>query len=102
MIDFLWGLDYKIQDSLTSEILPAIKNSFTNYLKNYQHSPVNFTIDFHSAGASSLNLIILVHFKGEHAANKLLLQRDMQKFMLMISNELKLTIPFNQIVVHQA
>lgn len=102
VIDFFWGLDYQIQNQLASELLPAIKDSFTKHLKNYQYSPVKFSVDFHSAGASSLNLIVLVHFKGEHAAYKLLLQRDMQKIMLMISNELNLTIPYNQIVVHQA
>lgn len=101
MINFLWGLDYKTQNQLTSEILPAIKDSFRNHLNIYQYSPVNFSVDFHSAGASSLNLVIWVQFNGEHAALKLLLQRDMQKIMLMISNELNLTIPYNQIVVHQ-
>ncbi len=100
-IDFTWGLDYSIQDQLASGLLAKIAEHFGSHLKNYNTPSKNYELDFHSAGASSLNLYTMVSFSGEYAALRMKIQRDLHKIMLTVSNELKLSIPFNQLVVHQ-
>ena len=100
-VEFLWGLDYEVQDLLTNGLFDKITEKFNLHLKNYPTPFLNSNLEFHSAGASSLNLNISVKFSGEFAAYKFNLQRDLQKIMLLICNELKLSIPYNQLVVHQ-
>jgi small-conductance mechanosensitive channel len=69
-------------------------------LKDYTYSPSEFSIDFHSAGASSLNLHIFALFKGEFANKRMQILKDLQGILLRICTEERLNIPFNQVVVH--
>lgn len=99
-VDFNWGLDYQDQEKLLTTILPRMKQQFLDAMKNYQFPTEENILDFHSAGASSLNLYIFSRFKGDFAANRLQIQRDLQAIMLTICNKEKLNIPYNQLTVH--
>jgi hypothetical protein len=99
-LDLIWGLDYEDRGKLLTLILPKIKSSLTSKFKEYSTPVSNFTLEFHSAGASSLNLYLEIQFSGEYANNKRELLREMNKLMLEISIEENLNLPFNQLVVH--
>ena len=99
-LDLIWGLDFEDRDQLLSIIIPKFSLSLSEKLK-LQTIPVErFSIDFHSAGASSLNLYLEVLISGDNAASKLDLQRVLNRLMFEISIEEKLNLPFNQLVVH--
>ena len=99
-IDFTWGLDYNDQDKLISTILPSLQNQFKELLKSYQFAAEDYELEFHSAGASSLNLYVGARFKGEWAPYRLKIIRDLQAMMLKICTKEKLNIPYNQLTVH--
>jgi hypothetical protein len=99
-LDFTWGLDYLDQNILQNSIIPTINSKMKKLLEKYPSPPENFSIDFHSAGASSLNLQILSYYKGEFASLRPQILKDLQSMLLTICTEESLNIPFNQVVVH--
>jgi hypothetical protein len=101
-IDFLWSLDYSIQNELISQVLPKIQTLFKSALNDRKVPYENLIIEFNNAGANSLNLYFEIKLLGQFAARKIELTREMQTIMLEVSNELKLNIPFNQLVLHNA
>lgn len=100
MVDFQWGLDYGIQQNLLKTLVPQLREQFKNLLSKYQYPAVESELEFHSAGASSLNLYVFARFDGAHASQRLKIIRDLQSMMLEISNNGKLVIPYNQLTVH--
>jgi hypothetical protein len=99
-LDFTWGLDYCDQNSLLNSIIPMLNQKINLLLKNYIYPPEFLTIDFQSAGESSLNLNILSQFDGQYASHRARIIKDLQSMLLKICSEEKLNIPFKQIVVH--
>jgi hypothetical protein len=95
----VWSVDYHLQHSLTNEIIPNIKNKLIEKFKTTPYQFQNIVVEFQSAGASSLNLLIELKFDGAFAASKLEIERAMNTKMLEISNELKISIPFNRLTV---
>lgn len=100
VVDFNWGLDYQDQDQLLATILPKLREQFKQALKDYQIPSITSDLDFHSAGASSLNLYVFARFSGEFAGHRLKIIRDLQGIMLNLSTAEKLNIPYNQLKVH--
>jgi len=98
-LDLVWSLDYDRMNVILDEDLPKIKERLVNY-RWKKVAPTNVSIDFHSAGVNSLNIYVIASFSKEAAAFKLDLERELQGAMLKISNDLKLQIPFPQLVVH--
>lgn len=99
-LDFTWGLDYLDQSILISSITPNINAKMKSLLQDYAFPPIDFAVDFHSAGANSLNLNILARFSGEFAGKRLQILKDLQAMLLKICTEENLNIPFSQMVVH--
>jgi hypothetical protein len=96
----LWNFDYEIQSQLLEHYLPILENDFAQELADLKIKFKNFKLEFHSAGAHSLNVLAQVSFEGSEASNKLYLERSINKIMLTLSLRYKLTIPFEQLVVH--
>jgi hypothetical protein len=101
-LNLIWNLDYSIQDQLLNTIIPNLRSKFKNELEKNNIDVKNFSLDFHSAGAHSLNLFLNVKFHGHQAQNKLKFERLLNEIMLKIASTEKLNIPFEQIVVHQS
>lgn len=101
-LDLLWGLDYEERAKLLNEILPKFNSRLGDKLKAKNITATTFKVDFHSAGASSLNLYLEARFSGDMASRKLDLLRELNRLMLEISIEENLNLPFNQLVVHKA
>lgn len=95
----IWGLDYSVQNNLITEIIPNIKTKLSEKFKTTPYQYQNIVVEFQSAGASSLNLLIEMKFDGTFAASKLEIERAMNAKMLEISNELKINIPFTRLTV---
>ncbi|MDB4354181.1 hypothetical protein N9Z02_02645, partial [Akkermansiaceae bacterium] len=62
----------------------------------------NVSVQFKSAGASSLDYEILVDLTGDAAPKYNQLQRTIQRICVDVCNEQGWGIPFTQITVHQA
>lgn len=99
-LDFIWGFDYFDQSILLNSIAPNINTKMKSLLKEYAYPPIDFNIDFHSAGASALNLNIVGRFDGKFASKRIQILKDLQSMLLQICTENNLNIPFNQMVVH--
>jgi hypothetical protein len=99
VIDLIWGLDYQDQAILISSIIPTLNSKMKVLLAGYSYPPSSFSIDFHSAAASSLNINVLGKFSGEFANQRPQILKDLQSILLTICTEENLKIPFNQLVV---
>ncbi|MBT8149326.1 MAG: hypothetical protein KJO24_05305, partial [Gammaproteobacteria bacterium] len=57
-------------------------------------------VEFESAGASSLNLLMIAFFSGKAAAHYRSIQRFLQRAAVDASNKHNWNIPFDQLTVH--
>ncbi len=98
-----FGLDYGVQSRICDEIPKMFKEGLNNYLQNYfEKEPQEITsikVHFDEAGASSLNLIILVNVNGAYADDYYPLKWKISKTLVQICNENDLVIPFTQLTV---
>lgn len=101
-LDVTWNLDYQDMDVLLADILPRFRLMLSQKLTEHGLNPKKHSLVFHSAGSHSLNLLLEASFSGDHAGRRIEIQCGLNQIMLEISIEMKLSIPFNQIVVHQA
>jgi len=98
------GLDYSIQTDVLSKVVPIFSQKMKEYL--YQESYIrdfvrNFSCEFHSAGGSSLNVAVFLECSGELCRYYYKIKRDIQRNFVRIANEENLTIPFEQMTIHQ-
>jgi hypothetical protein len=99
-LDIIWGLDYLDQLTLLTTIIPSLETKLKVILGQYAYAPTDFTLDFHSAGASSLNINLIAKFKGDFAENRNIILKELQAILLSLCTEKNLNLPFNQMVVH--
>jgi hypothetical protein len=101
-----FGLDYGVQDRICEEIPALIENGLKNLLSKYFEgtSPdFNFIeVRFDNPGASSLNLMVVIHANGKCADRHEENRREIQKALIQICNTNNLTIPFNQLTINMA
>jgi hypothetical protein len=97
-----FGLDYQHQSSITS----SISHDMELYIKDgfdassYSNWVNSLKVEFEKASASSLDLVIEIHFTGEAAEKYLEIPRLLQSFTIDACNKNSWVIPFNQITVH--
>lgn len=101
-LDVTWNLDYQDMGVLLDQILPRFKTMLSQKLNDHGLNPEKHSLVFHSAGSHSLNLYLEASFSGNQAGRRVELLCELNQIMLEITVEMKLNIPFNQIVVHQA
>jgi hypothetical protein len=98
-----FGLDYGVQEKVCEEIPQLFDKGLREKLSSHfagDAPDFNFMeVKFDNAGASSLNLMILVHVDGRCAEYYEEYQREIQSTLVSLCNENKLVIPFNRLTV---
>ena len=101
-----FGLEYGVQNRICEEIPRLIENGLKNHLSQFfeGHSPdFNFLeVRFDNPGASSLNLMVIIHVDGKCAEHHEENRRKIQTALVQICNDNNLTIPFNQLTINMA
>ncbi len=100
-ITFNWGLDYRHQSILMTEIIPLIQKELgSKLIQNYQGIE-KVMVDLDNAAASSLNLFVELKLNGSLASMKLEIEREAKGILLQICHQNRFEVPFNQLVIHQ-
>jgi hypothetical protein len=101
-----FGLDYEVQNRICREIPTLFENGLKTILSDFfeGYSPdFNFLeVRFDNPGASSLNLMIVIHADGKCADRHEENRREIQTALVQISNENNLKIPFSQLTINMA
>ena len=100
----IFGIDYRHQAVSTTEVPAIFEKALTERLAEIipADSLRNLTVQFGSAGASSLDYEIAADFSGKLAPKYQILRRAIQRICVDVCNEHDWGIPFAQITVHQA
>ncbi|WP_031485444.1 YoaK family protein [Maridesulfovibrio frigidus] len=103
-IKSVFGIDYAHQAKSTTSILEQAKNFISTKLEEdgYSKHVLNLKVEFESAGASSLNLVIIADFHSDIAELYGRLTRALQRYSVDACNHFEWNIPFAQLVVHKA
>lgn len=101
-LEIIWNLDYQDMHSLLDQILPRFKTLLAEKIREHGLQSEKHSLVFHSAGTHSLNLYLEASFSGNQAGRRIELQCELNQIMLEVTVALKLNIPFQQLVVHQA
>ena len=100
------GLDHGVQSRICEEIKTLIGSGLKNLLFKFfegTSSDFNFLeVRFDNPGASSLNLMVVIHLNGKcpdpHEENR----REIQMGLVQFCNTNNLTTPFNQLTINMA
>ncbi|HJP17385.1 MAG TPA: hypothetical protein QF468_01865 [Nitrospinota bacterium] len=99
-----FGLDYGVRTRICKEIpdifLKGIQSRLRHRVLGDDPDFKDLSVEFHSAGESSLKLWVKVDCPGRVAHLYLDLYREMQTTLVDICNEHSFTIPFNQLTIH--
>lgn len=103
-IKSVFGIDYSLQAECTSTIIKQAKEFISARLEEdgYTKHLLNLNVEFESAGASSLNLVIIADFRGDTAELYGRFIRALQRYSVDACTHFGWNIPFDQIVVHRA
>ena len=103
-INSIFGIDYQHQGISTSEVPLIFETRLNQELIEMLGNNLvkNVSVQFKSAGASSLDYEVLADFTGEAASKYSQLHRIIQRVCVDVCNEQDWGIPFTQITVHQA
>lgn len=97
-----FGLDYELQPVITDEVVSKLykelKDAFSS--TKFNEFILNMRVEFDNAGASSLDLKVLISFAGDAAAFYFQVQRFIQKACVRACNKHDWVIPFAQLTVH--
>jgi len=103
-IKVVFGFDYKHQSVITED-LPAqltreLKQGFVQ--KGYEDTVLQIKTEVHSAGASSLDLVVIADFDGQSAAYYNRFKRIIQTLTIQACTANHWGIPFPQLMLHRA
>ena len=103
-ISSIFGIDYQHQAVSVTEVPAIFEKALTKGLSEMvpADSLKNLTVQFGSAGASSLDYEIAADFVGKLAPKYQILRRAIQRICVEVCNEHDWGIPFTQITIHQA
>ncbi|HAS88865.1 MAG TPA: hypothetical protein DCS48_06110 [Desulfovibrio sp.] len=103
-IKSVFGIDYAHQADCTSTILKQAKEFIVAKLEEdgYTKHVLNLNVEFESAAASSLNLVIIADFHRDIAELYGRLNRALQRYSVDACTHFGWNIPFDQLVVHKA
>ncbi len=103
-IKSVFGIDYAHQSECTGAILKQAKEFILSKIEEdgYDKHVLNINVEFESAGASALNLVIIADFSGDIAELYGRLIRALQRYSVDACNNFGWNIPFNQLVIHKA
>ena len=98
----MFGIDYQHQAISTTEVPKILHQAVEKALQASEHAKHvdNILVEFHDAGASSLNYVVYVTMKGEAADSYYVINRLLQKVCVDTCNENGWVIPFSQMTIH--
>ena len=101
-VPVVFGLDYRHQGEILSEILPRLRAYLEEQLEQQPFRPhlKDLLVEFNEAAASSLNLLIVAVFTGAGAESYWPIRRFLQRTTVSACNQYDWTIPFDQLTVH--
>ena len=98
-----FGLDYGVQSRICDDIPlmfeEGLKKQLAHHFEKNPPDLLDIRVYFDNAGASSLNLLIIVEVDGRAAKDYYSFQRDVNSVLVRICNENGLVIPFSQLTV---
>ncbi|MCP4282839.1 MAG: hypothetical protein GY792_00050 [Gammaproteobacteria bacterium] len=96
------GISYDLQSQSTTSILQILKAHIQKNLEaeGYAKDLNNLQVEFQSASASSLDLVVIADFKGEQAPAYNRLRRAIQRWCVDACSENNWEIPFTQLTLH--
>ncbi|RWX44421.1 hypothetical protein H206_02141 [Candidatus Electrothrix aarhusensis] len=99
-----FGIDYACQPDITRTIPDLLHAYIIKALEIKEYGPdlIELIVDFKTAAASSLNLLIFAKFQGSQAENYFALSRFLQQAAVDACSEYGWGIPFTQVTLHQA
>lgn len=101
-VTILFGIDYATQGLDVSKIEAAFVEGIKKRIAETESAEfvTRVNCEFHSAGDSSLNYLMLARFKPDAARYYSRLKRHMQRACVVTCNENEWGIPFPQVSVH--
>lgn len=98
------GVSYELQKESTTSLVEKLEAYIHEQIvkEGYGDDLMNLRVEFQSAGASSLDIVVIADFKGAQAPLYNRLRRAIQRYCVDACTKYNWEIPFNQLVVHQA
>lgn len=98
-----FGISYRHQKESTTTVVEQLEAFITQKIQEEGYKPnvKHLLVQFHSAGDSSLNLVIIVNFYGDMAPFYYRLRRSIQRWCVDACNTYGWEIPFPQLTIHQ-
>lgn len=100
-LEFILGVDYSHQASVTSKVLEELKEYLEKQLFS-KYKEIEIQASFHSAAESSLNFWVGVICPGDLAVKRRSIEMEVQSLFVDFCNHYQYSIPFNQLTVHMA
>lgn len=99
-----FGIDYSLQAIATTQVVEIMQRDLSEQLKSVVNAEQikQVRVEFREAGASSLDYALLVDIEGSAAPHYQRLQRAIQRILVDTCTREEWTIPFTQLVLHQA
>ncbi len=99
----IFGIGYCHQKEATDPLLKQLEQFLLERFaaEDYGSEMLNLRVEFNSAGASSLDLVVIADFKGSAAPIYNRLRRAIQRWCVDAATEYGWDIPFPQLTVHR-
>ncbi len=103
-ISQVFGVDYELQSIVTNRVVDVMEHDLSRELQSVVNADQikQVRVEFREAGASSLDLALLIDLEGSAAPHYQRLQRAIQRILVDTCTREEWTIPFTQLTLHQA
>jgi len=98
-----FGVDYSLQNISLTEVPEKFEQEIQEYLLNagLGTDDINSRVEFHQAGESSLDYLIIVNINSAAASHYFRVQRYIQQACVKVCNQEAWSIPFPQLTLHK-
>jgi hypothetical protein len=97
----IFGVDYQHQAECLSRIPDTFRSAISAAFEQYEHKPTDLLVEFSTAGANSLDYLIVASMPGSAAASYFGIGRMIQRTCVAVCNRENWVIPFQQLTIHQ-
>ncbi len=103
-VSVTFGLDYSLQKTSVTEVPAVLKEAINNKLisEGFEKELLDLMVELSAANASSLDFLVYATVDSSMAGKYYKLQRLILQTCVEVSNERGWTIPYPQLVVHNA
>lgn len=98
----VFGLSYDLQGIITTTVLTTLQSFLKNRMagENWAEDCLSLSVDFLQAGASSLDVAVLLDLRGKQAPAYRRIERAINRWCVECCNENNWEIPFPQMTLH--